>query len=178
MKHMLKSVRLARVRRMRGASAIKLLVLVPVALVLLLVLVVGFYEGRKAYWDAKVREMCEKDGGVVILENIKISREQERYLPHAGGVVSVTRESLSDPRAPAFARTRETTLRDWQPSVVRYEQEVVRRLDGRAVANAVFYLRSGGDFPSPAFPSRFSCPAPDKVNAELSKVFTFEELEK
>lgn len=163
---------------MRGASLVKLLLIIPVVLVLLLLLAVAVFEGRKAYWDYQVREMCEKDGGVLILEHIRISREQEEYLPHAGGVVSVASESLSDPRAPAFARTHETILRDGQPAVIRLEQEVVRRLNGRRVVKAVIYLRTGGDMPSPAFPSSFYCPPLDKVNVDLSKTFIIEESEK
>lgn len=178
MKPMSMQTCLAPVRRMRGASVVKLLVLIPIALVLVFILVVGFYEGRKAYWDYRVREMCAKDGGVVILEHIKISREQDSFLPHAGGVASVSPESLSDPRAPAFARTRETVLRESQPSVFRYEYEVVRRVNGRLAARGVVYLRSGGDIPSPAFPSSFYCPSLEKVNADMSNVFMIEESRK
>ena len=76
MKSMSMRACLAPVRRMRGASTVKLLVLIPVALVLLLLLVVGFFEGRKAYWDSQVREMCEKDGGVKVFETFPITRSQ------------------------------------------------------------------------------------------------------
>lgn len=46
-----------------GLGLIGWIVAVPLGLISLLILVIGFYEGRKAYWDSKVREMCEKDGG-------------------------------------------------------------------------------------------------------------------
>ena len=163
---------------MRCASLVKSMLLLLAALVVLLLLLIGFFEGRKAYWDSQVRGMCEKDGGVVILEQMRITREQEAFLPHAGGVVSVAPESLSDPRAPAFIRTQETTIKDSQPIVKRLEHEVVRRHDGRRVAHAVIYLRSGGDIPSPAFASSLYCPSLDKVNFEISKTFTIEETKK
>lgn len=163
---------------MRGASLLKKLLLIPVAFVVLLLLAIGFFEGRKAYWDYRVQQMCEKDGGVVILEQMRITWEQEAFLPHAGGVVSVAPETLSDPRAPAFTRTQETTIRDGQPIVKRLEHEVVRRHDSRRVAHAVIYLRSGGDIPSPAFASSLYCPSLDKVNFEISKIFTIEEAKK
>lgn len=163
---------------MRGASLVKKLLLLPVAFVVLLLLAIGFFEGRKAYWDYQVQRMCEKDGGVVILERMRISREQEAFLPHAGGVVSVAPENLSDPRAPAFTRTQETTIRDAQPIVKRLEHVVVRRDDGRRVAKAVIYLRSGGDIPSPAFASSVYCPSLEKINSEISKTFTIEEAKK
>lgn len=170
--------RLTPFRRTRGAGTVKLLVLIPVALVLLLLLMVGFYEGRKAYWDYQVREMCAKDGGVVVLEHMKISREQDSFLPHSDGVTSISPESLADPRAPAFARASETVLRESQPGVFRYEYEVVRRIDGRLTAKGVIYLRSGGDIPLPTFPSRYYCPSLAKINADMSKVFVIEEPKK
>lgn len=163
---------------MQGVGLVKLLLIIPGVLVLLLLAAVGFFEGRKAYWDYRVRGMCEKDGGVVILEQMRISREQAAFLPQAGGVVSVASENLSDPRAPAFTRTQETTIRDAQPIVKRIEHVVVRRDDGRRVANAVIYLRSGGDIPSPAFASSLYCPSLEKVNSGISKVFTIEEAKK
>lgn len=50
--------------------------MIPVALISLLVLAIGFYEGRKAYWDSKVREMCAKDGGVQIINKLRVSTEE------------------------------------------------------------------------------------------------------
>jgi len=133
-------------RDQRGAGTLKGVLILVAIVVLVPLLIVGFYEGRKAYWDRQVREMCAKDGGAVILDRITISPEQEGYLPHAGGVVSVAQESLSDPRAPAFANVREMVIRNGRPSVIRYEQEIVRRLDGRLVAKGVVYLRNSCNF--------------------------------
>lgn len=49
--------------RMRGVSVLKILLFIPLTLVLILLLALAFFEGRKAYWDYRVREMCAKDGG-------------------------------------------------------------------------------------------------------------------
>lgn len=141
------------------------------ALVLIPILVATFYEGRKVYLDYRVREMCANDGGVTIVEPIFISTMQEKLLPHVGGVVAVAPESLSDIAMPAFSRTRETYIHQEPPLVIRYEQEVIRRLDGKSVAKAVTYVRSGGDIHSPAFPSSNFCPPLDKVNLDMSKLF-------
>ncbi|MEO1768095.1 hypothetical protein, partial [Thiobacter aerophilum] len=48
---------------MRGSSLVKKLLFIPLAFVVLLLLAISFFEGRKAYWDYQVRKMCEKDGG-------------------------------------------------------------------------------------------------------------------
>ena len=165
-------------RSQRGAASVKGIAVVVVVLILVPLLAVGFYESRKAYWDAQVREMCAKDGGVTVLEQISISKEQEEYLPHVDGVVAVTRESLSDPRAPAFSKIVETIVESGNPSVLRYEQVIVRRADKTATARVVIYVRTGGDLPSPAFPSNYYCPPLSKINSEISKVFRIEEATK
>lgn len=141
------------------------------ALMLIPILVVAFYEGRKAYWDHQVRDLCANDGGVSIAERVYISSTQESLLPHVGGIVAVAPESLSDVAWPAFSRTTETYIHEGQPTVVRYEHEVIRRLDGRSEARAIVYVRSGGDIPSPAFPSSNYCPPLDRINLDISKVF-------
>ena len=61
--------------RMRGVSVLKMLLFIPLALVLMLILAVAFFEGRKAYWDYRVREMCAKDGGGKLSQHVTISRK-------------------------------------------------------------------------------------------------------
>jgi len=158
----------------RGGAIVKILLFIP----LLVLLVIGFYEGRKAYWDYQVKDMCEKDGGVVIIDLMNISQEQEKYLPHAGGVVSISPESLAHPSAPAFIKTNKQIIKDGSPTVVRLEYEVIRRSDGQQIATAVSYLRTGGDIPSPAFPSSYYCPVTGKITTDLSKIFAIKESRK
>lgn len=163
-------------RDQRGAGKLKGILILVAFVVLVPLLIAGFYEGRKAYWDAQVREMCAKDGGVTILEQMFISREQAGHLPHVDGVIAVTKESLSDPAAPAFSKIVETVVKDGEPSILRYEQAIVRRSDQATVAKAVIYVRTGGDMPSPAFPSSFYCPPFKKTNADISTIFRIEEF--
>jgi hypothetical protein len=63
------------------------------ALVVLLLLAVGFFEGRKAYWDYQVRGMCEKDGGARIHEHELITH-QEALANHLliGGEIVILRD--------------------------------------------------------------------------------------
>lgn len=162
----------------RGAASVSGIAVSVAVLILVPLMVVGFYEGRKAYWDEQVRQMCAKDGGVSILEKVFISKEQEKYLPHVDGVVTVSKESLSDPRAPAFSKAIETVVESGNPSVLRYEQVIVRRADKATTARAVIYVRTGGDLPSPAFPSSYYCPPLNKINSDISKIFKIEESNK
>jgi hypothetical protein len=163
---------------LRGAGLLKTLLILLAVPVLILLLAIGFYEGRKAYWDSKVREMCAKDGGVSIVEKISISMEERNNLPQVNGIVAVTTKSLSDPRSPAFLTISETTIKSGDPSVLRYEQVVMRRTDNSAIAKAIFYVRSGGDIPSHAFPSSYYCPSLKEIGLDISKVFKIEESKK
>jgi hypothetical protein len=158
-----------------GISTPNSALLLLAIIVLTPLLIVGFYEGRKAYWDAQVREMCAKDGGVSIFEEMLISREQAGHLPRVDGAIAITKESLSDPVAPAFSNIAQTVVKNGEPSILRYEQAIVRRSDLATIARAVTYVRTGGDMPSPAIPSSFYCPPFKKINADISAIFRIEE---
>lgn len=147
--------------RQRGASVIKALVLIPVALILLLVLVFAFYEGRKAYWDYRVREMCERDGGVTVYENVVIDFEQFKAWGGIGGALGIPHESTKRLDIPFYRRTRDDVLHDRNPRVMRLETEFIRRRDEKLLGKAVYYYRRGGDFPSWAHESSFGCDKPD-----------------
>ena len=159
----------------RGFSVLGWLLMIPVGIIVLLVLVFGFYEGRKAYWDSEVKTMCEKDGGVAIAHRIKLTSDQAIHLPRVNGRLSVGSEALAGPATPVFSRLQQRTLREGNPTIVRYEEEIILRADNRVVARAVIYGRSGGDFPSFAHPSRYSCPELSRVYTEISEIFDIEE---
>jgi hypothetical protein len=54
---------------------IKWLLFAPIVLIGLGVLGT---ELNKAYWDSKVKALCEKEGGVTVFEKMEISRKQKR----------------------------------------------------------------------------------------------------
>ena len=78
---------------MRGTSQVKTLLLIPAALVVLLLLAIGFFEGRKAYWDYRVRGMCEKDGGTRVFERVPI---HPTYLDKDGIIRIPAKPSIPD----------------------------------------------------------------------------------
>jgi hypothetical protein len=135
----------------------------------------GWVPGRQSYWDAKVKEMCEKDGGVQILEVLRISKFGVSLLGKADGMIDVPMESLADPNSPAYAVNKLQVLREGNPAVWRSEWEITRRSDHAIVARTVSYTRSGGDIPSPAHESRFTCPDPKKMLADLQRLFVVED---
>lgn len=163
----------------RGLSTLGWLLTIPVALIALLVIAIGFYEGRKAYWDAKVRDMCENDGGVTVNEKIAISAEQYRKLPMVADSISIPPQALMSPDSPAFSTLNETVLREWQPKIVRREQLIRRRPDGRVIGKIISYSRVGGDFPTGiGHPTSFSCPEYNRIYADQTQFFSVTEESK
>lgn len=149
------------------------LVLSPI---LVLIAATGGCEARKAYYDWRVRKLCAKDGGARISERMRISPDQAGHLPSVDGRLGIAPELLADPASPVFGRLRQQTIREGQPTLTRYEEEIVRRADGRTIAYVVSYTRAGGDFPTFAHPSLYSCPTPATLRAELEGIFEFEEI--
>lgn len=142
--------------RQRGVGVIKVILLIPVALVVLVVLVVAFYEGRKAYWDYRVQEMCEKDGGIKVYKTIGLPPSklnewgQPNFYRPANG-----KDALGDD----YVFLSEIKYyRKADPQVARYHIQVVQRRDGSLLGESVSYGRGGGDAPTPAYGSSYHCP--------------------
>ena len=132
----------------------------------------GYVPGRQSYWDAQVREMCEKDGGVQIFEQIAISSEQATALQKVGSHFSIPPRATAKPDAPAYWDELVTIFQDANPRVWRSEQVIRRRGDEKVVARVVRYIRVGGDIPSPAHSSSFSCPDEAGVLAKRENIFS------
>jgi hypothetical protein len=128
----------------KGFGILGWLLMVPVAVVVLLLLAIGFYEGRKAYWDYKVREMCDKHGGVTVYERVKISKKDFQGLWDQR--IPPTENTRMD--SPYFWQRIETTIRDSYPKVARAETLIKRRTDDKVLGKSVRYWRTGGDFPT------------------------------
>lgn len=134
----------------------------------------GYVPGEKAYWDAKVRELCAKDGGVQILEKWHLSAQDLSLLRRIKGKISVPVESVAPPDSPAYAVIKKEYIRQSNPEVHRSEVTIVRRRDKAVLARSVMYGRFGGDFPSHAHPSSFACPDSRKIAADIQQVFIVE----
>jgi hypothetical protein len=154
----------------------KLIAAVVLAPIVILVVGIGGCEARKAYYDWQVRQMCEKDGGVMVYEHIEISPEVAASMGRVGGHLSITVESAASRSDVAFLRGDPTVLREGEPTIERLEQAIVRRSDGKVAARMVSYGRAGGDFPfTGSHPSTFSCPDWPQYYAEIAKVFIVKE---
>ncbi|MBY0271405.1 MAG: hypothetical protein K2X06_16235 [Burkholderiales bacterium] len=117
----------------------------------------GYVPGQQSYWDAQVREMCEKDGGVTVYEQVKLTQSEYRRLGGTKGIVPVPSRNSADPNALYVADRKITKIREWSPQVFRLESVIVRVADGKVLSRQIEYGRIGGDFPSPSHSSSYGC---------------------
>jgi len=118
----------------------------------------GYVPGRQAYWDEKVKEMCEKDGGAKIFETVELPRQEYNLLLNKFGTLEIPLDGPNARDTPLIRKEEKTSIRDGNPYVWRYEMVIIRRSDQKVLGRQVTYARVGGDFPSPAHQSSYSCP--------------------
>ncbi|WP_418647603.1 hypothetical protein ACNQFN_22325 [Thauera butanivorans] len=143
-------------RRAAQSGAIKPWMLVVLLLALAPLLTLGFYEGRKAYWDAKVREMCAKDGGIKVYETVRLPPEkfnewgQPNFFRPDQGEDALGVDYVFKKQAAYYRRG--------NPEMWRAHIQVIRRIDEKTLGESTSYSRRGGDLPGPVHDSSFGCP--------------------
>lgn len=155
--------------RMWGASSVWILLLIPAVFLVLIAATFVFFEGRKAYWDYRVREMCEKDGGIKVYETVKLPPEkfnewgQINFYQPTQGAMALGAEY-------GFLSGIYYYRKD-SPQIVRYHIQVTRRSDGKLLGKSISYGRGGGDLSSPSYGSSFHCPKEYGDIPLLTKIF-------
>ncbi len=133
----------------------------PIYVVALFVLTLsgcaGYVPGQQAYWDAQVREMCAKDGGIKVFETVFLNRQQYALLLNKFGQLSPPLENKSGENVSIIHRFTSTYIHRNNPEIRRDELSVIRKSDGKILGLAVSYSRVGGDLIAP-HPTYFSCP--------------------
>ncbi len=158
---------------MRGASLVKTMLFLLAALVGLLLLAIGFFEGRKAYWDYQVRGMCEKDGGMKLYQRMPLPK---KYLD-SDGFIRIPPSSKAH-STDLFSYSVETQkIKEGDLAVYRYHVTVSSRVDSTLLGETVIYGRSGGDFPTFAYPSRFVCPENQGESQLVNAIFFRDKIQ-
>ncbi len=134
-------------------KGLNFLILIPVGFVLMVISVIVFYEGRKAYWDYQVDKMCEKDGGV----HVYIEQKLPLAYVSDSGLVKIPFEVKSTIDDLYFIRIVKNKILEGYLSVGSYKTQIIRRKDDIIIAEVISYGRGGGDFLSFAHPSYKSC---------------------
>lgn len=132
----------------------------------------SYTPGAKSHWDARVKELCEKDGGIMVYERARINRSDFRPPIVSAGILPLPPDESAASTTPYVSRRVNVTLNASSPRVERSETQVIRRSDGKVLGRSVQYWRRGGDVPTGiAEDSSFICPA----HADLSsQVFVLE----
>ncbi|MEO1768102.1 hypothetical protein, partial [Thiobacter aerophilum] len=120
-------------------------------------LAISFFEGRKAYWDYQVRKMCEKDGGVFVVQQIHLNADDYRRLGGEQGEIPIPERGSAPTKAEYVSDTVRRVIREGNPSVWRTEATIHAVANDKIIARYINYSRRGGDFPTFAHPSSFSC---------------------
>ena len=169
--------RMNRVNKQRGIGIIKLIALIPVILIGLVILAFIFTLLNKAYWDYRVRQMCEKDGGVTVYEKVELTEEEYKKYDGFMGAIIVPPETYSDTNKYLYlSKVEKEIIRKSNPSVYHRQATVYRKSDGKKFGKVVNYHRGGGDFPTViSHPSGFDCKDMGiKLNVE-QQIFSVKE---
>lgn len=149
-------------------KAVSAVVITPIVI---LIVGIGGCEARKAYYDWRVRTLCETDGGATVYEQVTLNPEMFRKMKGVGDAVLVPDESARKTDIPVYRRWEQQMIREGHPSIHRVEMKIVRRVDSKVLGTAVRFSRRGGDFPfTVSNPSHFGCPDLDLA----SKLFVVE----
>ncbi|MBV1928027.1 MAG: hypothetical protein KUG81_00730 [Gammaproteobacteria bacterium] len=147
-------------RKISGtAVSLTPLILTPLILIGLVVLAFIFTLLNKAYWDYRVKQMCEADGGVTVYEKVELTQEEYKKYGGIKGTIPVPGENSSIASQYNFlAKRSHHVIRSFNPNITKYEGVIYRNDDKKELGKMVTYYRSGGDFPTIiGHPSGFSC---------------------
>lgn len=163
--HLLK---LYRLNNIKGISSIKVLLFLFVTLALFLLATIGYIEGRKVYWDRRVDNMCQEDGGVKIYERATLP---SKYITNEG-IVRIPFESHATQEDEYYLRIIRTPIVSGYLSVGKHQTQVIRTKDMKILAEVVSYGRGGGDIPTFSHPSYHSCKTDNNpIDSMIQQVF-------
>jgi hypothetical protein len=123
--------------------------------------------------DSKVRELCEKDGGITVYETVVLPAE--RFTKR--GSVRILEKSLAKPDDEYYYESSRTLIKKGNPQMWRSHTKVYRSSDEKLLGETISYARRGGDIPGPWHPSSFRCPEEAGLNNLKKQIFIKEQKE-
>ncbi len=144
-------------RRSGGFGLIGWIIAIPLVIAALLIIIIAFYEGRKAYWDFEVRKLCAKDGGGKVLRTVALSKQEHARLINKFGKFEIPLDRPEAENAAIVQKQTSTYIRRNDPEVRQDLTVIIRKVDNAILAEKIIYSRVGGDLIA-LHPSYFSCP--------------------
>ena len=112
----------------------------------------------QVYWDAKVKDLCEKDGGITVYKKVEISRKDHPEWEYAAnGELKVPLEQYCENTCDFYISKTEQVYLSRNPEVWRSSSKLIRAEDKVVIAQSVNYARIGGDLVTVDHPSGYSC---------------------
>lgn len=157
-----------------GIGLIGYILMIPAALI---VLAVGYFiycELNKAYWDRKVDELCEKNGGIRIYERVHLPRSRfDKW-----GNLSITSKDRTKDTDEYYFKRVGKYYKKWSPSVWMSRHKILRKKDNKVLGESIRYIRRGGDMLGVWHESSYMCPHINGESSLESKIFISEGDEK
>lgn len=139
----------------------------------LMVSCIGCATPSQMYWDHKVKELCEKDGGVTVYEKVEILKKDYPNLKlTTSGAVILPSADHAKSDDPFFTKSNTIVLHDGSPEVFKFEQLIIRAKDNKELSRHVSYGRRGGDIIPVDNPSYFLCGSDESSLNLLKSVIT------
>ena len=148
------------------------------SLIFLVVMGIIICESNKAYWDHKVKELCDKDGGVTIYEKVVISKGDYPTMKFtSAGRPILPPESSATERNPFFYSHKKELIKEnyFGLDVIRYEDLKIRSADKKVLSKKITYGRKGGDFPIGFEQSHITCDLDNNDLLEYGSVIIVKE---
>jgi len=130
----------------------------PLALMLCAISLTACATPSQMYWDHKVKELCEKDGGVTVYEHIQLTKAEYDRNDGKNGIIEVMSEDTSLSKHEYAWRSITTEINHSNPEVRRTEYITYRKSDKKELGKWITYSRRGGDIPNGiSADSHFGC---------------------
>jgi hypothetical protein len=154
----------------RGFAVIGWLLMIPVAIIALVILAFGFFEARKAYWDSRVKGMCDKEGGIKVFQVVQLDLKEYRKLLNSRNQIDLRNERFATPAdSYAYSSATEYIVRG-DPEIHKHVGRVLKWPEKVVLSEQIIFSRVGGDFPTGiGHRTYFSCPPP--VETLFDKTF-------
>ncbi len=150
----------------------------PIIIIVLVILCVGYflpYEINKMRIDAKVRDLCLKEGGAQVFEHVVLSQEDyDRNDGYRNGI-TITTDTYSASKHDYLMRTTTESIGTTDPQIIKRTYILIRKSDMKTMQISTFFSRRGGDAPTLMHPSHFNC---QDIKEMQSRYTNFYSLEK
>lgn len=163
-----------------GLKVWKWVILSPVILIVVLIglLLVAFVSTalNRAFWDYRVDQLCEVDGGETVYRKVFFDREEytKNFGPPERQIDALWVGSPDSAEYSVLSRDESASIRKGFIELSRVEITVFRASDREVLAKSISYHRGGGDLPF--VPSRgHSCGGDLNIGPLLSRTVFLEE---